>query len=66
MNISKSIKQFNTFGLDVVSNDFNVAKNEDEIITFLYKHSNYNPIVFGGGSNILFKKDLCIKSKKNV
>ena len=58
LNISKSIKQFNTFGLDVVSNDFNIAKNEDEIINFLNKHSNNNPIVLGGGSNILFKKDV--------
>ena len=58
MNISKSIKQFNTFGLDIVSNDFNIAKNEDEIINFLNKHCNNNPIVLGGGSNILFKKDI--------
>ena len=58
MNVSKSLKQFNTFGLDVVSNDFNIAKNEDEIINFLNKYSKNNPIILGGGSNILFKKDI--------
>ena len=58
MNVSKSLKQFNTFGLDVVSNDFNIAKNEDEIINFLNKHSNNNPIVLGGGSNFYLRKML--------
>ncbi len=58
MNNSKSLKEFNTFGLDVISKNFNTARNEDQIFKFLNNHSNDSLVILGGGSNILFKNDI--------
>ena len=33
-----SLKEFNTFGIDVLANNFNKAKNEDEILHFLIEN----------------------------
>jgi UDP-N-acetylenolpyruvoylglucosamine reductase len=50
-----SLKEYNTFGIEVLANNFNIAKNEDEILDFLRENKNV-PLILGGGSNILFKK----------
>ncbi|MBT5494054.1 MAG: UDP-N-acetylmuramate dehydrogenase, partial [Flavobacteriaceae bacterium] len=52
-----SLKEFNTFGIDVLANNFNKAKNEDEILYFLIENK-CNPLILGGGSNILFKNNI--------
>ncbi|MDB3874852.1 UDP-N-acetylmuramate dehydrogenase [Flavobacteriaceae bacterium] len=52
-----SLKEFNTFGIDVLANNFNKAKNEDEILHFLTENK-CNPLILGGGSNILFKNNI--------
>ena len=52
-----SLKEFNTFGIDVLAINFNKAKNEDEILHFLIENK-CNPLILGGGSNILFKNNI--------
>ena len=52
-----SLKEFNTFGIDVLANNFNKAENEDEILHFLIENK-CNPLILGGGSNILFKNNI--------
>ena len=55
-----SLKQYNSFGIDVNSTDFKIAKSQQELKSFLKEKEN--PIILGGGTNILFKKniDRCI------
>ena len=52
-----SLKEYNTFGVEVFANDFNKAENEDEILSFLSENKNV-PLILGGGSNILFKNNI--------
>ena len=52
-----SLKEYNTFGIEVLANNFNIAKNENEILDFLTENENV-PLILGGGSNILFKKNI--------
>ena len=52
-----SLKEYNTFGVEVLANNFNKAENEDEILNFLSENKNV-PLILGGGSNILFKKKI--------
>ena len=54
---TSSLKDFNTFGIDVLADNFNKAKNEDEILHFLIENK-CNPLILGGGSNILFKNNI--------
>ncbi|MFL2639253.1 MAG: UDP-N-acetylmuramate dehydrogenase [Flavobacteriaceae bacterium] len=51
-----SLKPFNSFGVDVIATDFNIAKSKKEVISFLKKKEN--PLILGGGTNILFKKNI--------
>ena len=53
-----SLKNFNSFGVDVTSTDFNIANSEQEIISFLKKINFKTPIILGGGTNMLFKTDI--------
>ena len=53
-----SLKDFNSFGLDVSSTDFNIANSEQDIINFLKKINYVSPIVLGGGTNMLFKTNI--------
>ena len=53
-----SLKDFNSFGLDVSSTDFNIANSEQDIINFLKKINFESPIVLGGGTNMLFKTNI--------
>ena len=52
-----SLKEYNTFGVEVLANNFNKAEKEDEILHFLEENKK-NPLILGGGSNILFKNDI--------
>ena len=52
-----SLKEYNTFGVEVLANNFNKAENEDEILNFLSENKNV-PLILGGGSNILFKNNI--------
>ena len=52
-----SLKEYNTFGIEVLANNLNKEKNEDEILDFLRENKNV-PLILGGGSNILFKKNI--------
>ena len=51
-----SLKQYNSFGVDVTSTDFKIAKSKQELKSFLKEKEN--PIILGGGTNILFKKNI--------
>ena len=53
-----SIKDYNTFNIDVKSNKFISINSEDQLINFLTKNKGQEDIFFlGGGSNVLFSKD---------
>jgi len=70
MTITKNypLKGLNTFGLDVVAKAFSEVKSEEEIAELLLDsgNKNENKFILGGGSNILFTKNLdaiCIHNK---
>ncbi|MCC1483481.1 FAD-binding protein [Winogradskyella immobilis] len=52
-----SLKNYNTFGIDIKANTFFSFQNEDELILFLEKENVANTpyFILGGGSNVLFK-----------
>lgn len=55
-----SLKQYNTFGIDVKAKYFSSFKSIDslkEILNFKFQISNFK-LILGGGSNILFAKDV--------
>ena len=53
-----SIKDYNTFNIDVKSNKFISINTEDQLINYLTKNKGQEDILFlGGGSNVLFSKD---------
>ena len=53
-----SIKDYNTFNVDVKSNKFISINTEDQLINYLTKNKGQEDIFFlGGGSNVLFSKD---------
>ncbi len=62
-----SLKQLNTFGIDVKTMQMLIIENEDDISESLDKINSFNnKLVLGGGSNILFTKDfdgIIIKSE---
>ena len=52
-----SLKEYNTFGIDVLANKFFIAKNVEDLSSIV---SEYDPpfFVLGGGSNILLTKNM--------
>jgi UDP-N-acetylmuramate dehydrogenase len=54
-----SLKDYNTFGIDVNSKFFVECNSSQDIIDFLKTHqkSNLPLLILGGGSNVLFTKD---------
>ena len=53
-----SIKDYNTFNIDVKSNKFISINTEDQLINYLTQNKGQEDIFFlGGGSNVLFSKD---------
>ncbi|MCX8019882.1 MAG: UDP-N-acetylmuramate dehydrogenase [Chitinophagaceae bacterium] len=60
MNISEhiSLKPFNTFGVEVFAEQFAVFTNENELKELTEYGHNRKMFFLGGGSNVLFTKDL--------
>src|ERR1035438_870999 len=52
-----SLRQFNTFGIDVSARYFSAFKNDDELAELQTPDSQLKTMVLGGGSNILFTKN---------
>jgi UDP-N-acetylmuramate dehydrogenase len=53
-----SLKQFNTFGIDAKAKHFAAFTSADELGELLTAAANESKLVLGGGSNILFTKDV--------
>ncbi len=56
---NKSLKPYNTFGVNVKANYFTSVESEKEILEILLskRFSSMNKLILGGGSNILFTKN---------
>lgn len=56
---NQSLKQYNTFGIEVSAKAFIEIFNEEELREVLFSEDliNQKKIILGGGSNILFTKD---------
>lgn len=52
-----SLKNYNTFGIEVYSSAFYILKQADDLIKAVQK-TEIPVLILGGGSNILFTKDL--------
>jgi len=69
-----SLKEYNTFNIDVKSDKFISINSEDQLIDFLSQNKGEeNIFILGGGSNVLFSKDykgtivhISIKGKKII
>ncbi len=59
MNIEKniSLKHLNTFGIDVSAKYFSSFRTADDLAALLDSHT-HNTLILGGGSNILFTKNI--------
>ena len=53
-----SLKPYNSFGVDAYASDFVIIESEKGILEFLKKNKSKDLLVLGGGTNILFKKDV--------
>ena len=53
-----SLKPYNSFGVNAYAADFTEIESEKGIVRFLEKNKNQSLLVLGGGTNILFKKDI--------
>jgi UDP-N-acetylmuramate dehydrogenase len=58
LQTNKSLKSYNTFGLDVIAKNFISVKSIEELINCLGLDSYSNKLILGGGSNILLTKDV--------
>lgn len=61
---NKSIKEYNTFGVECFSEYFTRVNTEEELREILLKKSFTKKFILGGGSNLLFTKNilgLCIQ-----
>lgn len=62
INIEKnvSMRMYNTFGIDVTAKYFTVANTLEDIKAALHDeiYRTENPLILGGGSNVLFTKDI--------
>ena len=53
-----SLRPYNSFGVDAYAKDFVSIESEKEIVEFLEKNKSKSLLILGGGTNILFKKDI--------
>ena len=51
-----SLKNYNTFGMDVLAESFADITSEDELVSTLNTHKNKPLFILGGGSNMLLTK----------
>ncbi|GAA4111995.1 UDP-N-acetylmuramate dehydrogenase [Aquimarina addita] len=54
----KSLKAYNTFGIDVIASEFNTITSEAELINVLSSSRSQEIFVLSGGSNMLLTKNL--------
>ncbi len=54
---SYSLKPFNTFGVSAQCSEFAIVKHPTDILPLL-ESAKFNPIILGGGSNVLFTKNI--------
>src|SRR5260221_1453742 len=59
MNITEniSLKSYNTFGIDVTAHYFSSFATQDQLVELLAM-TPANPLILGGGSNVLFTRDI--------
>ncbi len=55
-----SLKSYNSFGVDVISREFHEVSSEEEVIKTLKSLKNKKVFILGGGTNILFTKNVQI------
>lgn len=55
---NKSLKEFNTFGIDCIASYFTSIKTLDQLKEALKYDDSLSKFILGGGSNILFTNDL--------
>jgi UDP-N-acetylmuramate dehydrogenase len=53
-----SLKPYNTFGINALARQFAVFKSRDELEILLDDHSSKSNFILGGGSNILFTRNI--------
>jgi UDP-N-acetylenolpyruvoylglucosamine reductase len=53
-----SLKPYNTFGIDAIARQFAAFESRDELEILLDDHSSKSNFILGGGSNILFTKNI--------
>ncbi|RMA57820.1 UDP-N-acetylmuramate dehydrogenase [Ulvibacter antarcticus] len=58
LEINKSLKNFNTFGIDCLAKQYISVTDVSELKTILADPICSNPFVLGGGSNMLLTKDI--------
>jgi len=54
----KSLKSYNTFGIDISASRFIKVTSENELIEVLQKNKNQKLFILSGGSNMLLTKDI--------
>ena len=55
---NKSLLPYNTFGINVLAKEFGVFTNTEELEELLLQNNQNTKIILGGGSNVLFTKDV--------
>ena len=55
---NKSLQALNTFGIDAKARYFAQARTVAELQTLLHEYASIPKFILGGGSNILFTKDV--------
>ena len=61
------LKHFNTFGIDVRAKKFGVFTNKEMLQQFLSEFADGKPpLILGGGSNVLFTKDVDCVLKNDI
>ena len=62
-----SLKHFNTFGIDVKAKQFGIFTNKEMLQKFLSEFEDGKPpLILGGGSNVLFTKDVDCVLKNEI
>jgi len=55
---NKSLKNYNTFGIDVSASEFVQVNSEQELVNIITKYKSKEIFILSGGSNMLLTKDL--------
>ncbi|MBQ4820482.1 UDP-N-acetylmuramate dehydrogenase [Aquimarina sp. MMG016] len=55
---NKSLKEYNTFGIDVTADEFIKITSEDELLQVISKYNNKDIFILSGGSNMLLTKNI--------